>query len=175
MRRDAAGFPPSRSPPADDGPTVRAAGADDADVIAAMIAALSAEDGADPPEFTQDHFLCHGLGPGRLFDTLVADLDGHPAGMAIVTRGYDSQSASGGIILEDLYVEPLARRRGVGTALIAACARLARNEGRHWVAWQVRRSNVRAQIFYRALGAAAETVDTMALAGEAFDRMADRV
>ncbi|MFC7334232.1 GNAT family N-acetyltransferase [Rhodocista pekingensis] len=137
-----------------------------------MIAALSSEEGMPPPALTPALFRRQGFGPARLFESLLAELDGRPVGIALLTRGYDSQSARAGLVVEDLYVEPSSRRRGVARALVAAAARLARAGGGAWVAWHVRRQNLRAQLFYRSLGAAAETVDIMGLSGEALDILA---
>lgn len=144
----------------------------DADIFAAMIMALSAEEGVEPPSLTPDRYRHDGFGKIPRFEPLVAEAGGRVAGVAILSRGYDSQTASAGIILEDLYVEPLSRRHGIGRALMAEAARLAAAEGGGWVSWHVRRENTRAQLFYRALGAVGETVDTMAVAGRAFIRLA---
>lgn len=134
-----------------------------------MIAALSAEEGVEPPAFTAALFRAQGFGAGRLFEPLVAERNGRLAGLAMLTRGYDSQTATAGVVLEDLYVEPGARRCGVGRALVREAARRSAAGGGAWVAWHVRSTNVRAQLFYRSLGAAVERVDLMGLAGEAFD------
>ena len=153
---------------------VRPALPDDAEAAAAMVAALAAEEGMEPPALDPARFRRDGFGRRRRFEALVAELDGAPCGLAILTRGYDSQTAKAGVVLEDLYVAPQARRRGAGHALVAAAADLARRSGGAWVCWHVRPRNVRAQLFYRSLGIEAENVDLMGLAGEAFDRLADR-
>ncbi|ACJ01305.1 acetyltransferase, GNAT family [Rhodospirillum centenum SW] len=153
-------------------PRVRPARPEDAEVAAAMIAALSSEEGMPPAALTPALFRRQGFGPARLFLPLIAELDGRPAGVALLTRGYDSQSARAGLVVEDLYVDPSSRRCGVARALMAEAARLAQADGGAWVGWHVRRGNLRAQLFYRSLGAVAETVDIMGLSGEAFDALA---
>lgn len=158
--------------PPPDAPVVRPGRPEDAEVAAALLASLAGEHGLDRPLLTASAWRRQGFGPKRLFEPLVAELGGRPAGIALLTRGYDSQTAQAGVVLEDLYVEPLSRRRGVGRALLAAAARIARDEGGGWVAWHVRRDNVRAQLFYRALGAESEPVELMAVAGADFDRLA---
>jgi len=140
----------------------------DARVFCAMVASLSAEEGVMPPGFTPAIFRRDGFGPDRKFQPLLAEWRGRPAGIALLTRGYDTQSAVHGVVLEDLYVEPGSRRQGVGTALIRQAVRIARDEGGGWVAWHVRTDNARAQLFYRALGAEVEPVHLMALAGDGF-------
>ncbi len=153
---------------------VRLATPEDAEAAAALIASLCLEDGLGRTALTPERFRADGFGPLPLFRALLAERDGRPAGIVLLTHGYDSVSATPGLVLEDLYVEPLARRHGVGTALMAAAARLARDEGGHWLAWHMRRTNVRGQLFYRALGADQEDVVLMSLADEAFTALVNR-
>ncbi|WP_119679249.1 GNAT family N-acetyltransferase [Indioceanicola profundi] len=152
--------------------TVREARPSDADIFAAMVAALSVEEGVGPPGLTPSVFRRDGFGPDRRFQPLMGELASQPAGIALLTRGYDSHTGSAGVVLEDIYVEPHARRHGLGGALIAEAARISADGGGCWVAWHVRRGNTRAQLFYRSLGAASEIVDTMAIAGAPFARLA---
>lgn len=145
---------------------VRAATRADADIVCAMIAALSAEEGMDPPALTPARFIRQAFARPALFDCLVAERQGRVAGVCLLTRGYDSQSASGGLVLENLYVEPDARRYGVGTRLMAAAARLAMDLGMDWLSWHMRPANARATLFYRALGAEVEQVTLMGIGAD---------
>lgn len=146
---------------------IRAATRADADVVCALVAALSAEEGMVPPALTPALFRRQAFGRKPLFTALLAEREGRVAGLVLLTRGYDSQSAEAGLVVENLYVEPLARRCGVGRALMAACARLAVEEGLGWLSWHARTRNVRAALFYRSLGAQTEGVTLMALSGPA--------
>ncbi|HYC06127.1 MAG TPA: GNAT family N-acetyltransferase [Azospirillaceae bacterium] len=151
---------------------VRPARPGDEEAVAAMIAALASEEGAPPPSLTPARFRRAAFAERPLLRALLADLDGRPAGVALLTHGYDTGTASAGLVVEDLYVEPLARRRGVARALLAEAAREARRAGGEWLSWHVRSRNVPAQLFYRSLGADAEAVHLMGLSGEAFQRLA---
>lgn len=126
----------------------------------------------DPPALTPTLFRLQAFGPQPLFTCLIAERDGRPAGLALLTRGYDSQSATGGLVLENLYVEPGSRRSGVGRALLAAAARLALTDGLGWLSWHARPANLRAALFYRALGAATEPVTLMGISGDDLTRLA---
>jgi GNAT superfamily N-acetyltransferase len=150
---------------------IRAATRADADVVCALLAALSAEEGMEPPALTPALFRKQGFGPDPLFTCLLAERRGRVAGVALLTRGYDSQSALAGLVLENLYVEPLARRAGVGRALIQASARLALDRGLGWLSWHMRPANLRAALFYRSLGAETETVTLMGISGEGLRRI----
>lgn len=138
-----------------------------------MIAALSAEEGMDPPELTPMRFLQGAFGDRPLFECLVAERQGRAAGVCLLTFGYDSQSASGGLVVENLYVDPCARRVGVGRALMAASARLALDRRMEWLSWHMRPGNTRAALFYRSLGAEVEPVTLMGIGGKALYLLAD--
>ncbi len=152
---------------------IRAATRADADVVCALLAALSAEEGMEPPALTPALFQEQGFGPDPLFTCLLAERQGRVAGVALLTRGYDSQSARAGLVLENLYVEPLARRTGVGRALVGACARKVLDCGLGWLSWHMRPANLRAALFYRRLGADAETVTLLGLSGARLRRIAN--
>lgn len=117
----------------------------------------------DPPALTPALFRRQGFGDDALFRCLVAERGGRVAGMVLLTPGYDSQTASGGMMLENIYVEPASRRAGVGRALMAAAARLVLDQGWSWICWHARPVNVRAALFYRALGARTEAVTLLGI------------
>lgn len=127
----------------------------------------------DPPALTPALFRRQGFGDRLLFTCLIAERAGRPAGLALLTRGYDSQSATGGLVLENLYVEPGSRRSGIGRALLSAAARLARADGLNWLSWHARPANIRAALFYRALGAVTEPVTLMGISGDDLARLAE--
>jgi ribosomal protein S18 acetylase RimI-like enzyme len=58
-----------------------------------------------------------------------------------------------GLYLEDLYVSPEFRRRGIGKALLARVARIAEDEDRALVRWAVLNWNTSAIYLYKSLGA----------------------
>jgi GNAT superfamily N-acetyltransferase len=84
---------------------------------------------------------------------LIAELGGEPVGFALFFQTYSTFLAKPGLWLEDLFVRPPARGKGVGAALMAALARVAvqRNYGRF--EWAVLDWNKPALDFYASLGA----------------------
>lgn len=86
-------------------------------------------------------------------EVLIAELAGAPVGFALFFHTYSTFLAKPGLYLEDLFVRPAARGRGVGLALMAECASLAlaRDCGRF--EWAVLDWNEPALEFYRNLGA----------------------
>jgi len=83
----------------------------------------------------------------------VADGDGAVLGMAIYFLNFSTWTGRCGIYLEDLYVRPAHRGRGVGRALLAELARTARARGYARVDWSVLDWNESALAFYRSIGA----------------------
>lgn len=77
-----------------------------------------------------------------------------PVGFALFFQSYSTFLAKPGLYLEDLFVRPAARGRGVGSALLAALAKIAveRDYGRF--EWSVLDWNEPALKLYRAIGAA---------------------
>ena len=95
----------------------------------------------------------------------LAFLDGEVAGLAVWYRAYASFRARRGLYIEDLYVRPAFRGRGLGRALLA---HLARETGAGWMKWTVLDWNVDAIGFYERIGARpVEQWLTYALEGEA--------
>jgi GNAT superfamily N-acetyltransferase len=86
-------------------------------------------------------------------EVVIAEDAGEPVGFALFFHNYSTFLAQPGIYLEDLYVRPEARGRGVGRALLAHLARLARERDCGRLEWWVLDWNESAIRFYRSLGA----------------------
>jgi GNAT superfamily N-acetyltransferase len=105
------------------------------------------------------------------FECLLAELDGRPCGFALFFRSYSTWRGRPGLYLEDLFVSPSVRGRGVGKALFTAVARVAVERGFARMEWSVLDWNQPAIDFYRALGAVPMSEWTVfRLTGEALDR-----
>jgi GNAT superfamily N-acetyltransferase len=83
----------------------------------------------------------------------VAEEAGEVVGMAIWFRNFSTWTGRHGIYLEDLFVRPAWRGRGVGRALLAALASVAVEAGYARLDWSVLDWNEPALAFYRSLGA----------------------
>jgi GNAT superfamily N-acetyltransferase len=77
-----------------------------------------------------------------------------PAGFALFFHNYSTFLAQRGLYLEDLFVRPDFRGRGVGKALMLFLARTANERGCGRMEWSVLDWNQRAIGFYESLGAA---------------------
>jgi GNAT superfamily N-acetyltransferase len=96
-----------------------------------------------------------------------------PVGFALFFHNYSTLLGQRGLYLEDLYVRPAARGRGVGRKLLAHLARLAVERGCGRFEWWVLDWNETAIRFYERLGAVAmDEWTTYRLTGEALERLA---
>jgi GNAT superfamily N-acetyltransferase len=84
---------------------------------------------------------------------LLGYADGEPVGFALYFHNYSTFLGRRGLYLEDLFVLPAARGRGVGRALLGALARVALERGCGRMEWSVLDWNEPAIAFYRSLGA----------------------
>jgi len=133
---------------------IRAATADDVPTILGFIRDLAEyerlahEVVADPATLTATLF-----GPRPAAEVLIAEDAGVAVGFALFFTSYSTFLARPGLYLEDLFVQPAARGRGVGGALMIALARIAveRDYGRF--EWSVLDWNQPALDFYAGLGA----------------------
>jgi len=130
------------------GTVIRRARVEDADILASFCARLSESEGGPPPGF--DAAVCRrdGFGADPLFEVLLAEVDGRPAGYALYHPSYDTDRVVPAVWLADLYVESWARRRGIGWRLAAKVASLAAAKGDRGMHWTVLRNNATARRFY---------------------------
>jgi GNAT superfamily N-acetyltransferase len=84
---------------------------------------------------------------------ILAELDGTPAGLAVYFYNFSTFLGRPGLYLEDLFVRPPQRRRGVGKALFRHLAQLAVERRCGRFEWSVLDWNQPAIAFYRSLGA----------------------
>ena len=93
------------------------------------------------------------FGPRPTAEIVIAYDGAEPAGFALFFQSYSTFLAKPGLYLEDLFVRPSARGRGIGRRLLTHLARLAveRNYGR--LEWRVLDWNEPAIRFYRSIGA----------------------
>jgi GNAT superfamily N-acetyltransferase len=84
---------------------------------------------------------------------LPGQVDGRPAGFALYFSNYSTFLAQPGLYLEDLFVKPEFRERGIGKALLLHLAKIANARGCGRMEWAVLDWNQPAKEFYRNLGA----------------------
>jgi len=133
---------------------IRRAGPADVPEILALISELAAyEKAPDEATATAADLLRDGFGAAPRFFVELAEWDGAVAGFAFWFFNYSTWQGRPGLYLEDLFVRPVHRGRGIGKALLVHLARIAvtRNCGRYQ--WQVLDWNTPAIEFYESMGA----------------------
>lgn len=93
------------------------------------------------------------FGIRRVIEAVVALVDDAPVAFAIYFHNYSTFLARKGLYLEDVYVKPAFRRRGIGRALLIHLARCSVARGCGRFEWSVLDWNANAIRFYEGLGA----------------------
>jgi GNAT superfamily N-acetyltransferase len=83
----------------------------------------------------------------------IAECDGEPVGFAVWFVNYSTFSGRHGIYLEDLFVRPAHRGKGIGKALLVHLARECVANGWSRLQWAVLDWNTPSIEFYKSLGA----------------------
>jgi GNAT superfamily N-acetyltransferase len=83
----------------------------------------------------------------------IAEWNGEAAGFAVWFINFSTFSGRAGIYLEDLFVRPAQRGKGIGKALLSHLARQCVANGRSRLQWSVLDWNTPSIEFYKSLGA----------------------
>lgn len=86
-------------------------------------------------------------------EAVIGELDGVPQGMALFFTNFSTFECKPGLYLEDLYVTPVARGKGLGKALLVHLAQIAVERDYARFEWSVLDWNEPAIGFYKKLGA----------------------
>jgi GNAT superfamily N-acetyltransferase len=111
--------------------------------------------------------------PRPYAEVVFACLEGTPVGFALFFHNFSTFIGKPGIYLEDLFVRPHARGRGIGRQLLAWLARTTLERGCARLDWAVLDWNAPSIAFYRSVGAIAQDEwTTMRVSGAALERLA---
>ncbi len=156
--------------------TIRNATADDVPLILQLIRELAEyEKLAHLVVATADDLRRDGFSDRPYFRVLIAEWAGEPSGYALYFHNYSTFSSRPGLFLEDLFVRPQFRKKGIGKALLLHLARIAVEKGCSRFEWQVLDWNKPAIEFYESLGAVVmKEWLTMRASGEGLERLASQ-
>ena len=146
----------------------------DAGLILRFISELAVyEKEPDAVVTDQDGIAASLFGQGATARALIAELDAEPVGYAVWFASYSTWLGRNGLYLEDLYVTPEMRGRGVGKAILRQLAALAVAQGCGRMEWSVLDWNAPAIAFYESVGARPQSEWTVfRLTGDALSTFA---
>lgn len=95
----------------------------------------------------------HLFGSHPYIEAIIAEYKGETAGFALFFANYSTFLTQPGIYLEDLFVLPKYRRKGIGKEMLGYLANLAVKRGYGRLEWSVLDWNSDAIAFYERMGA----------------------
>ncbi len=155
--------------------SIRKAEERDAPLIVSLIRELAAyERLAHEVDATEADIARALFGPQPRVFADIAEWDGEPAGFALWFYNFSTFRGRHGIYLEDLFVRPDFRSKGIGRALLGHLARRCMAEGLPRLEWWVLDWNEPALRFYRSIGAVPMDEWTVQrVTGAALERLAE--
>ena len=113
------------------------------------------------------------FGPRPVAEVIIANWNDEPVGFALFFHNFSTFLGRRGIYLEDLFVDPSHRGKGIGKALLIHLAKIAKERNCGRFEWAVLDWNKPSIDFYKGLGAVALDDWTLfRLTGDALDRLA---
>jgi len=107
----------------------------------------------DKVTVTEERLKENLFGKRKYAEVIIAELDKKPAGQALFFHNFSTFIGKPGIYLEDLYVKPEYRGKGIGKALLKKLIEVAKERNCGRVEWVVLDWNKPAIDFYKKLGA----------------------
>jgi GNAT superfamily N-acetyltransferase len=133
---------------------IRPARTEDSAAIANLVRELAVYEKLEQfARATAEDFREHLFGARPFALAFMAEVDSEPVGFALAFPTFSTFRGQPGLYLEDLYVKPEHRGKGIGKALLATLAKLARDRGFGRLEWSVLNWNEPSIGFYRSLGA----------------------
>jgi GNAT superfamily N-acetyltransferase len=153
---------------------IRPAREDDVPTLLPLVTALAEFERLAGSVTANEDDLRWGLfGPDAVAEAAIAWRDSEPAGFALWYEIFSTFRGRKGIYVEDLFVVPSHRGRGLGTALLRHVAAVAVGRGCFRLEWEVLGWNESAIAFYERLGGKRnDEWHVYTLGGEALERLA---
>jgi GNAT superfamily N-acetyltransferase len=134
--------------------SITAATEADVPIILALIRGIAEYEKLAHEVVATEQLLRHNLfGPKPAAEVLIARLGARPVGFALYFQNFSTFLGRPGIYLEDLFVLPDCRGKGIGKALLKQVARIAAERKCGRLEWSVLDWNESAIGFYKSLGA----------------------
>jgi GNAT superfamily N-acetyltransferase len=128
----------------------------DAEGLLDLITALANFEKLVPPDAEgRKRLIEHGFGEPPKFESWLGFWNSvqKPVGYAVLFEAYSTFRANPTLYLEDLFVLPEYRKRGIGSAFLRQCVQMAYERGCGRMEWTCLDWNTKAQAVYERLGA----------------------
>jgi GNAT superfamily N-acetyltransferase len=123
---------------------------------------------------TEAALRTHGFGPDPRFRVVLAEAEGQALGFVLVFPEYSSWRGQVGLFVQDLFVRPGARGRGLARALLAAAMEAAADWAPAYLTLMVDHRNASAQTWYARQGfSLRERGDLLILDGKGLARLTE--
>ena len=157
--------------------TIRAATIADVPLLNTLVHELAEYDRVSHEAVVSEEDLARdGFGSHPKFRAVLAEWDGEVAGYVLFFEFYSTFQGRAGLFLDDIFVRPAFRHRGIGSALLDHVAGLAWNEKYFCLRWEVLDWNKPAIEFYRSIGAVfLDEWKSACLIGDALETAAGKV
>lgn len=127
---------------------------EDAPVLAELIKELAAFEHLDHEcAISVSAVSEHLLGLSRSAEAVIAEFEGMVVGFAVYYRTFSTFAAKPGVFLEDLYVRPAFRHRGLGRSLLQYVGSIGERNGAGRFEWTTLKWNENARKLYKSIGA----------------------
>jgi diamine N-acetyltransferase len=155
---------------------IRRARSDEAGLVLALIAELAEYERLSHEVEATEAMIADALfGDNPRLYCAIAEWDGAPVGFAVWFVNFSTFSGRHGVYLEDLFVRPTHRGKGIGKALLTYLAKECVDNGWSRLQWAVLDWNEPSIAFYKSLGAVMMDDWTLCrVTGAALDRLAGK-
>ena len=145
---------------------LRQATADDAPVIAQMLAHLANDLGDNDTFSTTPEIIAqHGFGMQVMFHVVIAEQGDTPVGFALYFPQFSTTKGQPGVYVQDLWIDPAQRGNRIGQQLLAAVATHSETAwGAGYIKLAVYADNPRAKQFYERIGFSENSIETAMIA-----------
>lgn len=134
--------------------TIRFAQESDIPIVFSLIKELAEYEKLSEKVTTSEEMLKQSIFCDEKFvEILLAEYDNYAVGYALFFKNYSTFLGKAGIYLEDLFVKPDFRNKGIGKALLNKIISIAKERDYGRVEWAVLDWNLPAIDFYKKMGA----------------------
>jgi GNAT superfamily N-acetyltransferase len=132
---------------------IRNAVENDISFIFSMIKELADYEKLSDKVYANEEMLKDNIFNKKYAEVLIAEYKGEPSAIALFFHNFSTFEGKPGIYLEDIYVRPHLRGKGIGKLMLEYLIELARKRGCARLEWSVLDWNESAINFYKKLGA----------------------